>query len=793
MPRKPREWEQILGGSWLARIGALSLIIGVAFFLKFAFENNWLGPSARVILGIIGGLVMIGGGRFWRLRYPTLAQAVTGGGVALLYLSIFAAFGMFSLIPFTPAVLLLLLVSAASAILALQHNSMALAILGIFGAFSAPFLLGSFQARSLQGGSGVQLLVYIMVVDVGVIALSTLRNWRWFTLLALAGSLAGFGVWHGEFGGRASLFIAEGSLTLIFLIFVGATTLYHLLWRRPSQTFDYALMGLNAAAYFGISCGLMSDDLRIWMGGFTLLLALFYGSLAYVSIRRSVENTRLAFFALGIALVFFTIAVPVQLGDRAWTTIIWAAEGTVLMWLATKFRRTQFRTWSFALFAVTAIRLLFFDTTVNLRTTVDLRTFQLVVNERVLAFVFAIAAMFLTSYLLWREQEAAPAKAPQEGSPGFPVAAERARPEDWSGFLIAANLFSLWLVGAEIKTYEAHRSLDKGGLLLILLIVVAGVLTLHYLVWRRPFGNLDRGLIAINALFYCWISGPLGESFRAWMGGLYLVIAIFYASLAYFALKRSGKNSPFGLLALGIGIAFVTLAVPVEFKRTAWTSVAWAVEFVALLWLAIRLKIPLLRTLSSVVFVILSLRLLFFDTRVDLRTFQLILNERFLAYTAGAAAAYLAAYLVWRRKEVDGRWSIPAPAFLFAACFFTIWLLSFEVWDHFESLLMTLGAGSAVAARRGLRMAQNLSLTSLWAVCAVLLLIIGIAKRSRGVRLGALGLLAISIGKVYVYDVWVLERVYRIIAFVGLGVLLLGSAYLYQRYSRAIRGFLLSK
>ncbi|MCJ7744146.1 MAG: DUF2339 domain-containing protein, partial [Dehalococcoidales bacterium] len=92
---------------------------------------------------------------------------------------------------------------------------------------------------------------------------------------------------------------------------------------------------------------------------------------------------------------------------------------------------------------------------------------------------------------------------------------------------------------------------------------------------------------------------------------------------------------------------------------------------------------------------------------------------------------------------------------------------------------------------RALRSAQNLSLTALWAVYAVILLVIGIAKRWRVVRLGALALLAVSIVKVFVYDVWVLERVYRIIAFVGLGVLLLVSAYLYQRYSKAIRGFLL--
>jgi len=531
---KPREWEQILGGNWLARIGVVALIIGAAFFLKFAFDNNWLGPLARVILGIVAGLAMVGGGYYWRTKYPTLAQAITGGGVALLYLSIFAAFALFQLLPFYPAVVLLLLVSAGSAALALRHNSMALAIIGIFGAFSAPFILGAFGPGvpgGRQTGTAIQLLAYIWVVNLGVIALSTFRNWRWFTLLALVSSLAAFGGWYGYFGDSVSLLVSELGLTIIFLIFVGATTLYHLVWRRASQESDYALVALNAAAYFGISCGLMWGDLRAWMGGFSLVLGLFYGGLAYVALRRGIETIKLSLFGVGIALVLLTVAIPIQFGDKAWATIAWAAEVVVLMWLSLTLRIAQLR----------------------------------------------------------------------------------------------------------------------------------------------------------------------------------------------------------------------------------WFSIG--------------------------VFAIMTVRLLFFDTTIDMRTFRPILNERFLAYLVGIAALYLSAYLLWRERERVPDWAAFAATFLVAANFFTLWLLSFEVWDYFDTRTLMTG--------RAIRSAQNISLTALWAVYAVILLVIGIARRWRVVRLGALALLAVSIVKVFVYDVWVLERVYRIIAFVGLGVLLLISAYLYQRYSKAIRGFLL--
>ena len=478
---------------------------------------------------------MLGAGEYWRKRYPPYAQTLSGGGIALLYLSIFAAFAIYDLIALNPAVAFLLLVSVASAALALRYESMALAIIGIVGAFAAPFILGGFAPEAREAGrtgQSIQLLVYVMVIDLGVLALSTFRNWRWFTLVGLVGSLAAFGAWFGEFGDEASLLTSHGSLTLMFLIFVGATTLFHIVWRRAPRAFDQALMVINAAAYFGISYGLLWEHFRPWMGGFSILLALFYGGVAYAALRRSAENVRLSFFALGVALVLLTVAIPVQLGDRAWTTIAWAAEGAVVMWLSFNLRMPQLRIFSYGVFAIVAVRLFFFDTPV------DLGSFRPVLNERFLAFVVSIAAMYLSGYLLWRERKA----------------------------------------------------------------------------------------------------------------------------------------------------------------LQGWEKDAWQVY----------------------------------------------------------------------------------PVFVLAANFFSLWVLSAEVINCFDS-------------QGGLENAKNLSLTALWAFYAAIGLVIGIAIRSRPVRVAALALLAVPVAKVFVYDVFTLERVYRIGAFMGLGVLLLAGGYLYQRYSKVIRGFFVEK
>jgi hypothetical protein len=166
-----------------------------------------------------------------------------------------------------------------------------------------------------------------------VLVTSTFRKWRWFTLLALIFSMAIYGSWYGMFHDRATLAGTEIMLTAIFLIFLAASTLFHIIWRRPAEESDYVLLTLNAATYLGSSLGVMWAAYRPWMGCFTFLLALFYGGLAYGIRRRSPENKLSTLFAEGIAFVALAVAVPVQFGNQIWTTVAWGAEGLALAWL----------------------------------------------------------------------------------------------------------------------------------------------------------------------------------------------------------------------------------------------------------------------------------------------------------------------------------------------------------------------------------------------------------------------------------------------------------------------------
>ena len=404
-------WEWFLGGNWLARVGAVALVLGAGFFLKLAIENDWIGERGQVFLGLVAGQALIAGGEYWQKKYPIWAQPLTGAGIAVLYLSIFAAFALYELVPPLTAFGLFSLITLAAAALALRYESMPIAVIGIFGGFLTPLFLNE-RLPDLR-----LLLAYVLVLDLGVLALATFRNWRWFTLLSLAGSLGLYWFWQAEL--NPGLLLGQVGITLIFLIFVAATTLFHIIWRRAAGPLDQALMVINAAAYFGISYGLLFDEFRPWIGGFTVLLALFYGVLGYAVLKRSGEQVYLSLFALGTGLVFVTIAVPVQLGGP-WISVAWATEGLVLIWLASYLKMHQLRWFGAGVFAIFAAWLLLWDTPHALGA--GLRPFW---NVYLPAYLASVAITYLAAYLLNRQRDSL---LPWEQAL-FP------------GFLVAANLF----------------------------------------------------------------------------------------------------------------------------------------------------------------------------------------------------------------------------------------------------------------------------------------------------------------------------------------------------------------
>ncbi len=142
-PTAPREpAESWFGLTLVNRIGAVTLAVGVLFLFKYAFDNHWIGAGGLVLLGVIAGAVLIATAEWLRRRdQAVFAQGLAACGVLTLYISGYAAFAYFQLVPRPAGFAFMLLASLITAALAFRYGSAALASLGFIGALLTPVLL----------------------------------------------------------------------------------------------------------------------------------------------------------------------------------------------------------------------------------------------------------------------------------------------------------------------------------------------------------------------------------------------------------------------------------------------------------------------------------------------------------------------------------------------------------------------------------------------------------------------------------------------------------------------------
>lgn len=332
-----RNW--LLGGNTIVRLGLLVLFVGLAFLAKYAAENSLLPPELRLAgIGIAGVALFVFGLRLSQRQdhRKAYALALQGGGVAVLYLTVFAAFRLYQFLPASAAFGALALVCAFSTAIALMQNAMPMAFIGFAGAFAAPLLVSTGQ------GNHVTLFGYYLLLGVAIAVVAWLRAWRPLNLLGFVATFGVATVW-GVLSYKAENY-ASTQLFLIgfFLVYLVASLLYatrHSL--APKQAVDATLIFGTPLAAFGLQAGLVRD-FEYATGLSSLVLGAFYLALGFWALRRSRSDNGVGrwmaecFVALGLG--FATLAVPLAL-DPHWTAAVWAAEGAAVYWMGQRQQR----------------------------------------------------------------------------------------------------------------------------------------------------------------------------------------------------------------------------------------------------------------------------------------------------------------------------------------------------------------------------------------------------------------------------------------------------------------------
>ena len=392
--------ESVIGRRWLGWAAVTVILFAAAFFLKYAFDNRWIGELGRVAIGVAAGVTLtVVGFRYHQRRWRIFSQILSAGGVVLLYLSTYAAFGYYHLATQKPAFAYLAILVAETAGLALLYNAPAIAIMALVGGFLTPILLHSErdQYRSLFG--------YLAALDLGALVL--LKQWPGLSSLAFAGTHLLFWLWYDGNYHPQKLGAVMVFQTAVFLIFLFAHLGRRLARGLKPTVEGLGLLLINPFVFFATSYHLLNPNYHDWMGVFAIGLALIYAGAAKILLDRAATTRSESLLLVGTALTFVTIAIPIQLQSN-WITIGWAVEALVILWAGLETKSQRLRVMSQVLFALALVRLVFWDTPFDTRP-----MFTPVVNKYFLSSLAVTACLFGAAFLYRTVDQRKEISAPQ--------------------------------------------------------------------------------------------------------------------------------------------------------------------------------------------------------------------------------------------------------------------------------------------------------------------------------------------------------------------------------------------
>jgi uncharacterized membrane protein len=322
-------------GNVPVKLGVIVSFFGVAFLLRYAVDQGFIVLSVEArylaVTAVAGVLLAIG----WRLRkkLPVYALSLQGGGIGMLYLTIFAAFRLHEILPAPFAFVLLLALTGFTGVLAVLQNAMMLAILGTVGGFLAPVLV------STGAGNHVALFSYYLLLNAAIVGIAWYRAWRILNVLGFAFTF-GVGTFWGYEYYRPELFASTEPFLLAFFLFYQAIAILFA-FRQPPELrgiVDGTLVFGTPVIAFALQSQLV-ENTEYGLAISAITLAVFYSLVASWLQRTQGKQMRLlieSFIALGVA--FATIAIPLALDDR-WTAAAWSLEGAALIWISVKQQR----------------------------------------------------------------------------------------------------------------------------------------------------------------------------------------------------------------------------------------------------------------------------------------------------------------------------------------------------------------------------------------------------------------------------------------------------------------------
>lgn len=353
----PGATEIRFGQKWLLIAGVIITVLGIGFFLKYAFEQNWIGPRGRILLGYLAAVGFLGAGNYFRRQTAVAAFGLylLGGGLATLYLTTFAAFQLYQLLAQGPTFGFMVLITTFACLLALVYDTQWLAALGLIGGFLTPVILSTGHNQQMV------LMSYMALLNGGILTLAFAKRWPLLNALGFLCTWLLFSGWFVSSYTAAAFWRTMVFLQLFFLTYALAPFAYYFMAVRHERVTGLVVTGLNTLIAFGYAFGMVRAYATLQAASLiTLAYAGLFFALTRVLYRRHPENGEPLLLMLAKGLFFLILTVPLLCSGH-WITVFWAIQGAVILWAALSLRHLWLSYGALALLALAVGKLLFYD------------------------------------------------------------------------------------------------------------------------------------------------------------------------------------------------------------------------------------------------------------------------------------------------------------------------------------------------------------------------------------------------------------------------------------------------
>lgn len=395
--------EYAIASTWLLRVGIVAIVMCVGYFLKWSIERNLISDIGRVAISIVAGIGMLCGGmRLLGRKYHIIGQGLLGGGILVLYFSVFASSPMmYELISVTAAFGLMILVTVAAGFLSVRINSMLIAILGIAGGYFTPVLIRTPDPNLTT------FYTYILMLNIGILGIAHYKRWHLLNYLGFLFTYCLFtaSVLSSNYDKEVHFIVAISFLSAFFIIHSSIVYIYNILKGKDSSVLEIIHLVANAFVYAGIAYYLIRDAHgRPYPAVMSVGLAIFFILHVLVFLRKQLVDRNLLISLIALAGIFTAWTLPLVL-EKESLTISLSLFALMILWLSHKLESNFMQNLGYLTYLVVFYRLLMLDMPRNFdvrpSTDTTMAVYWKAMVQRLWIFGTSIVSI-LTAFLLQR-------------------------------------------------------------------------------------------------------------------------------------------------------------------------------------------------------------------------------------------------------------------------------------------------------------------------------------------------------------------------------------------------------